>query len=74
MSILIFPIVGSFYCPRRLKQVRKAPWLAGVAERIGERLQGRLQHLGREMLCYGIDRESYLLGQRQEGQEALLAS
>jgi len=29
-----------------------------VAERIGERLQGRIQHLGREMLCYGIDRES----------------
>lgn len=31
-----------------------------VAERIGERLQRRLNHLGREMLCYGIDRESYL--------------
>jgi RimJ/RimL family protein N-acetyltransferase len=30
-----------------------------VVERIGERLQGRIQHLGREMLCYGIDRESY---------------
>ncbi|HEY0514213.1 MAG TPA: GNAT family N-acetyltransferase [Thermoanaerobaculia bacterium] len=27
-----------------------------VAERIGERLQGRIHHLGREMLCYGIDR------------------
>jgi len=27
-----------------------------VAERIGERLQGRINHLGREMLCYGIDR------------------
>lgn len=23
-----------------------------VAERIGERLQGRINHLGREMLCY----------------------
>jgi RimJ/RimL family protein N-acetyltransferase len=29
-----------------------------VAERIGERLQGRVQHLGREMLCYGVGRES----------------
>ena len=31
-----------------------------VAERIGETLQCRIQHLGREMLCYGIDREVYL--------------
>ncbi len=31
-----------------------------VAGRIGEKLQGRIQHLGREMLCYGIDREAYL--------------
>lgn len=31
-----------------------------VAERIGERLQGHTDLLGREMLCYGIDRESYL--------------
>jgi RimJ/RimL family protein N-acetyltransferase len=31
-----------------------------VAERIGERLQGRIDHLGREMLCYEIDRETYL--------------
>ncbi len=30
-----------------------------VAERIGERLEGRIQHFGREMLCYGIDRETY---------------
>jgi RimJ/RimL family protein N-acetyltransferase len=29
-----------------------------VAERIGETLRGRVQHLGREMLCYGIDRKS----------------
>ena len=27
-----------------------------VAERIGERLEGRVHHLGREMLCYGIGR------------------
>jgi RimJ/RimL family protein N-acetyltransferase len=30
-----------------------------VAERLGERPQGRIQHVSREMLCYGIDRESY---------------
>jgi RimJ/RimL family protein N-acetyltransferase len=30
-----------------------------VAERIGERLHGRVDHNGREMLCYGIDRDSY---------------
>jgi len=33
-----------------------------VAERIGERLQSRIDHLGREMLCYGLDRESYGTG------------
>jgi RimJ/RimL family protein N-acetyltransferase len=31
-----------------------------VAERVGERLEGRIEHLGREMLCYGIGREVYL--------------
>jgi RimJ/RimL family protein N-acetyltransferase len=31
-----------------------------VAERIGERLLDRINHLGRDMLCYGIDRETYL--------------
>lgn len=31
-----------------------------VAERIGERLLDRRNYLGREMLCYGIDRETYL--------------
>lgn len=31
-----------------------------VAERLGESLQGRIDHYGREMLCYGIDRETYL--------------
>ncbi len=30
-----------------------------VAERIGERLLSRTNHLGREMLCYGLDRETY---------------
>ena len=31
-----------------------------VAERLGERLEDRREHLGREMLCYGLDRETYL--------------
>jgi RimJ/RimL family protein N-acetyltransferase len=31
-----------------------------VAERLGETLQGRINHLGGEMLCYAIDRETYL--------------
>lgn len=30
-----------------------------VAERIGESLQGRIHHLDKEMLCYGIDRTTY---------------
>lgn len=30
-----------------------------VAERIGETLQGHIHHLGREMLCFGVDREGY---------------
>lgn len=30
-----------------------------VAERIGERLLSRIDHIGREMLCYGLDRETY---------------
>lgn len=45
-----------------------------VAERIGERLQSRIHHLGREMLCYGIDRESYERQHELRPQEALLAS
>jgi RimJ/RimL family protein N-acetyltransferase len=31
-----------------------------VAERLGERLESRINHLGREMLCYGLDRTTYL--------------
>jgi hypothetical protein len=31
-----------------------------VAERIGETLQGRINHLGREMFCYGLDRATYM--------------
>jgi RimJ/RimL family protein N-acetyltransferase len=30
-----------------------------AAERIGERLQGRIDHLGREMLLYELDRETW---------------
>lgn len=30
-----------------------------VAKRLGQTLQGRIDHFGREMLCYGIDRETY---------------
>ncbi len=37
-----------------------------VAERLGERRRGRVQHFGKEMLCYGIDRESYAARIAQE--------
>jgi RimJ/RimL family protein N-acetyltransferase len=30
-----------------------------VAERLGERLEDHIHHLGRELLCYGLDREAY---------------
>jgi RimJ/RimL family protein N-acetyltransferase len=30
-----------------------------VVERVGEKLESRTQHLGQEMLRYGIDRESF---------------
>jgi RimJ/RimL family protein N-acetyltransferase len=42
-----------------------------VAERLGESLQGRIDHHGREMLSYGIDRESYERRQELRRQEAL---
>ncbi len=35
-----------------------------TVERLGERLESRIQHFGKEMLCFGIDRESY---ERQQG-------
>jgi RimJ/RimL family protein N-acetyltransferase len=35
-----------------------------VAERIGERPRGRIHHFGREMLCYGLDRETYTRASR----------
>jgi len=43
-----------------------------VAERIGESLQGRINHHGREMLSYGVDRESCDRRPRLRAQEALL--
>jgi RimJ/RimL family protein N-acetyltransferase len=30
-----------------------------LVERLGEALQGRVQHFGREMLCYGMDRAGW---------------
>jgi RimJ/RimL family protein N-acetyltransferase len=44
-----------------------------VAERLGERLEGRIQHFGREMLCYGIDRETYLTQVAPVGELAVCA-
>lgn len=44
-----------------------------TVERLGQRLESRIQHFGREMLRFGIDRESY---ERQQGMspQALMAS
>ena len=44
-----------------------------VAKRIGERLLDRINHLGRDMLCYGIDRETYLVQVAPEGELAVCA-
>jgi RimJ/RimL family protein N-acetyltransferase len=43
--------VISLIDPRNQRSIR-------VAERIGQRLQGRIDHFGREMLCYAVDRLS----------------
>ena len=40
-----------------------------VAERLGETLQRHLTHHGRELLCYGVDRESYLKGKGNHDQD-----
>jgi RimJ/RimL family protein N-acetyltransferase len=45
--------VISLINPKNLPSIR-------VAERIGERLESRIEHFGRLMLCYGLDRETYL--------------
>lgn len=46
-----------------------------VAERLGERLQSRTDLVGQEMLCFGIDRETYAAQRRQERRlRVLLAS
>jgi RimJ/RimL family protein N-acetyltransferase len=42
--------VISLIDPRNRRSIR-------VAGRLGQRLQGRIDHFGREMLCYGIDRQ-----------------
>ena len=44
--------IVSFIHPENRASIR-------VAERIGERLQGRIHHLGREMLCFGIERKEW---------------
>jgi RimJ/RimL family protein N-acetyltransferase len=41
-----------------------------VVERIGERLQGRICHLGQEMLCFGLDRATYLAAVAPAGGQA----
>jgi RimJ/RimL family protein N-acetyltransferase len=45
--------VISLIDPKNLPSIR-------VAERIGERLEGSIDHLGRPMLLYGLDRTTYL--------------
>ena len=45
--------VVSLIHPENLPSIR-------VAERLGEKLQDRIHHFGREMLCYGIDRDGWL--------------
>ena len=45
--------VMSLVNPKNLASIR-------VAERIGERLEGRIDHCGRRMLIYGLDRATYL--------------
>jgi RimJ/RimL family protein N-acetyltransferase len=45
--------VISLINPKNLPSIR-------VAERIGERLEGRIDHFGRQMLLYGLDRATYL--------------
>lgn len=35
-----------------------------LVERIGERLLARIEHQGREMLCYGVDREAWAVCSR----------
>ncbi len=45
-----------------------------VVERLGERLEKRIQHLGKEVLCYGIDRESFERRHGLDQRSMLLAS
>lgn len=41
---------------------------ARLVERIGERLLERIEHFGREMLCFGIDREAWAAWKKSEGE------
>jgi RimJ/RimL family protein N-acetyltransferase len=45
--------VISLISPPNLRSIR-------VAERIGERLEGPVEHGGRGLLCFGLDRKTYL--------------
>ena len=45
--------VMSLINPKNLPSIR-------VAERLGERLESRIKFFGRQMLCYGLDRATYL--------------
>jgi RimJ/RimL family protein N-acetyltransferase len=45
--------VISLINPKNLPSIR-------VAERIGERLEGRIDHFGRQMLLYGLERRTFL--------------
>jgi RimJ/RimL family protein N-acetyltransferase len=45
--------VISLINPKNLPSIR-------VAERIGERLEARIEHFGRQYLLYGLDRPTYL--------------
>ena len=42
----------------------------GVAERIGEKLEGRMELYGREVLIYRIDREAWRASQNSTGSAA----
>ena len=42
-----------------------------IVERIGETLLGRIEHIGREMLLYGIDRESWAGGRSGDHLQSL---
>jgi RimJ/RimL family protein N-acetyltransferase len=65
-SVLKKERVISLVAPDNLASIR-------TVERLGERLEGRIQLFGKEMLCFGIDRESYER-QQEMRPRALMAS